>query len=160
MLEKKQENNIGRPTVMTPEIISKLEEVFSLGGSDLEACFYAGISKSTLYNYQKENEDFLERKEALKESTILLARQEVIKGLKNNPDLCLKYLERKCPEFSLRKKLDIENNVTLIELLDLETKKQREILNKWRNDRAKDNFNDAETSEDNGSGKGDEPISV
>lgn len=84
----------GRPTVMTPETISKLEEVFAIGGSDEEACFYADIGKSTLYNYQKEHPEFVERKEALKEKPILLARQTVVKSL-TNPDIAMKYLEKK-----------------------------------------------------------------
>lgn len=85
---------VGRPTIMTPEIISKLEEVFSIGGSDEEACFYAGIGKSTLYNYQKGNPEFVERKEALKERPILKARQTVVKSL-DDPNHAFKFLERK-----------------------------------------------------------------
>lgn len=84
----------GRPTVMTPETISKLEEVFAIGGSDEEACFYADIGKSTLYNYQKEHPEFVERKEALKEKPVLLARQTVVRSL-SNPDIAMKYLEKK-----------------------------------------------------------------
>jgi hypothetical protein len=96
------ENKVGRPTVMTPEILNKLEEVFAIGGSDNEACFYADIGKSTLYNYQQEHPEFVERKEALKEKPILRARQTVVKAL-DNPDMALKYLERKRKqEFSIR----------------------------------------------------------
>ena len=84
----------GRPDIITPEIIGKLEEVFAIGGSDLEACFYAGIGKTTLYNYQNVHPDFVERKEMLKEKPILKARQTVVKSL-DDPDMALKYLERK-----------------------------------------------------------------
>lgn len=38
-----------------------------LGLSDRECCLYADIGESTLYDYCKENPDFSERKEALKE---------------------------------------------------------------------------------------------
>ena len=93
----------GRPSVITELTLQKLEEVFALGGSDKEACFYADISPSTLYNYQTENPDFLERKELLKENPILLARRTVVNELVKNPYLALKYLERrKRDEFSLR----------------------------------------------------------
>lgn len=84
----------GRPTVITQEVLRKLEEAFSLGCTDLEACLYANISKSTLYDYQKANPDFLERKEKLKEAPILLARKTVIDSLKN-PLTAQWYLERK-----------------------------------------------------------------
>lgn len=91
----------GRPTIMTPEIISKLEDVFALGGTDEEACFYAGIGKSTLYNYQEKSPDFVERKEALKLKPVLKARQTMIKDL-DNVDSAKWYLEKKEPTFKNR----------------------------------------------------------
>lgn len=111
---------IGRPTIMTPETISKLEEVFSIGGSDNEACFYAGIGKSTLYNYQQEHPEFVERKEALKERPILKARQTVVKSL-DDADMALKYLERKKKdEFSLRTEFTGQNGgpINISQVLD------------------------------------------
>lgn len=100
-------NPEGRPTVMTPELIKKLEEAFAFGASDLEACFYADISKQTLYTYQERHPEFTDRKERLKERPVLLARQTVIASIqKGDGDLGLKYLERKRRnEFSL--KMDI-----------------------------------------------------
>lgn len=96
----------GRPPKMVDTTVKKLEEAFSLGCSDLEACVLAGISKQTLYNYQKDHPEFIDRKELLKETPILLARTSVINGLQENPDLALKYLERKKKdEFSLRNEL-------------------------------------------------------
>ena len=97
---------VGRPTVMTPETLRKLEEAFALGCTDLEACTYADISKSTLYDYQQEHPEFVERKELLKENPILLARKSVVEALANDPDLSLRYLERKKKdEFSPRSEL-------------------------------------------------------
>lgn len=87
---------------MTPEIISKLEEVYAIGGSDGEACFYAGIGKSTLYQYQKDNPEFQERKQALQERPILKARQTIVQAL-SDADHAKWYLERKKKiEFSQR----------------------------------------------------------
>jgi hypothetical protein len=98
-------NKGGRPTKMSKETITKLEEVFALGGSDSEACFYANISKQTLYNYQKEHPEFVDRKEALKEKPILKARQTVVKAL-DDPKDAQWFLERKRKEeFSLRQEL-------------------------------------------------------
>lgn len=98
--------DVGRPTVMTPATIDKLEEVFSLGGSDLEACGYAGISKTALYEYQNANPDFAERKSFLKEKPILLARRSVLAHIADDGDLALKFLERKNKaEFSVRSEL-------------------------------------------------------
>jgi len=96
-------NNAGRPTIMTDLTLKKLNEAFAFGCTDEEACYYAEISKQTLYNYQKDHPEFVDQKEALKQRPILLARQEVINGIKGNPELALKFLERKKKdEFSLR----------------------------------------------------------
>lgn len=96
-------NPLGRPTVMTTETINKLETAFALGCSDIEACFYADISRTALTDYQRGHPDFTDRKELLKSKPIMAARQSVVKGLKDDPDLALKFLERKVKgEFSLR----------------------------------------------------------
>lgn len=72
---------VGRPTIMTTETLRKLEEAFALGCTDLEACLYADISKTTLYDYQQAHPESVERKEELKEHPVLLARQTVIANL-------------------------------------------------------------------------------
>lgn len=86
---------MARPTSMTPEILAKLEEAFLLGCSDIEACFYAGISKSTLYVYQENNPEFKDRKEELKANPIFIARKTVVKEIAEKGELALKFLERK-----------------------------------------------------------------
>ncbi len=93
----------GRPTVMTPEALQKLEEAFLLGCTDEEACLHAGISVRTLYNHQHLNEDFLQRKELLKQNPFLIARKTILKGLEKDPRLALMFMERKKKgEFSIR----------------------------------------------------------
>ena len=96
----------GRPTKMTPETVKKLEEAFAIGASDGEACFYADISKPTLYAYQDANPEFLNRKEALKERPVLLARQTVLKAMETDPQTARWFLERKRKaEFAARQEL-------------------------------------------------------
>ena len=101
----------GRKTVMTPEIINKLEQAFSMGCSDLEACLYADIGKTTLYNYQNENPEFVERKEKLKEKLVLKARSVIADSLNKQDENTAKwYLERKAKnEFSTK----VENETTI-----------------------------------------------
>ena len=48
-------NEVGRPTVMTDEVIRILEEAFSNDATDEQACFLANISPSSLYKFQEEN---------------------------------------------------------------------------------------------------------
>ena len=101
----------GRKTVMTPEIINRLEQAFSMGCSDLEACLYADIGKTTLYNYQNENPEFVERKEKLKEKLVLKARSVIADSLNKQDENTAKwYLERKAKnEFSTK----VENETTI-----------------------------------------------
>ncbi len=96
--------DIGRPTVMTPENIAKLEIAFSNGASDLEACFIAGISKSTFYDYCKENPSFSDRKEALKEMPKYRARVNIVEAINSGDKQQSNwYLERKAKsEFAQR----------------------------------------------------------
>ena len=102
---------MARPTIMKKEIIDKLEEAFLLGCSDSEACLMAGIAPATLYKYQEKHPEFTERKEMLKQKPILLARQTVVRGVQRDPDLALKFLERrKSDEFSTRQNLDHTTN--------------------------------------------------
>ena len=113
----------GRPTVMTIEVIEKLEGAFLLGCSDNEACFIAKISPAALYNYQDKHPEFTERKTLMKEYPTYLARQAVTNGFKRDPNLALKYLERKAKaEFSLRTETDITTDgqplKALVEFID------------------------------------------
>lgn len=88
--------DVGRPTVLTQEAIQKLEHAFSIGATDIEACFYANIGRSTLYAYQKEHPEFLDRKEMLKEKQVLKARTVIVQALQEGDKNIAKwYLERK-----------------------------------------------------------------
>lgn len=101
-------NPVGRPTVMTQVIIDKLEEVFAIGGTDSEACHYAGISHQTLYDYQAKHPEFIERKESLKERPVLKARQTVVKKLDESYMNAMDYLKRKRKlEFGDNQQVDV-----------------------------------------------------
>ena len=71
----------GRPTVMTEEVIRLLEEAFKWGCTDLEACCNADISKTALYEYCIANPEFAERKETLKNNTLLKAKMVISKAI-------------------------------------------------------------------------------
>lgn len=94
---------MARPTVMTEEVIAKLEEAFAWGCTDIEACLWADIGEKTLYNYQEKHPEFLQRKEALKQTPVMKARKAVTGAFSSDPKLALQYLERKKKdEFSLK----------------------------------------------------------
>lgn len=137
----------GRPTVMTPEVIQKLEAAFSRDATDLEACYHAGISKSAFYEHQDASPGFKERKDLLKAGVTLAVRNTVIDGivgvparlnaagkvlrkeLPPNPELGLKWMERKLKkEFGLRSEHVVVPKDELDDLTDEELDAQRREL--------------------------------
>ena len=104
------ENKVGRKTVMTPEVVNKLEQGFTMGFTDEEACLYANISKQTLYDYCKRVEGYTDRKEELKNHPKLLAKVNLYNALKDNKKIedSKWYLERRDKEF--KQKTDITSN--------------------------------------------------
>lgn len=89
-------NKGGRPTVMTPEVLAKLEDAFLYGCTDLEACFIAGISKDALYDYCNIHPEFTERKEALKQSPSIRAKRTMVKAIDGgDKDASKWWLERR-----------------------------------------------------------------
>lgn len=99
-------NEVGRPTVVTPEVIRKLELAFSMSCTDQEACHFAGIGKTAFYEYQKENPEFADRKEALRNKGVLKARAAVFNSFEEHPNIAFKYLEkRKSGEFAVNTEL-------------------------------------------------------
>jgi hypothetical protein len=97
----------GRPTVMTSENIAKLEEAFLNGGTDSEACFIAGIGTTAFYDYCKENPDFTERKEALKQMVKYQAKKNVVEAI-NGGSLSLSqwFLEKRDDDYNPKNKTE------------------------------------------------------
>ena len=75
-------------------VLSKLQEVWGIGGSDGEAAFYADISTSALSRYLEKNPDIAEFRDKLKEKPVLKARQTIVRDLETVPTAQW-YLERK-----------------------------------------------------------------
>lgn len=77
------------------------------GLSDSEACILADIAPSTLYDYQKNNPEFSERKQALKQNVNLKAKMAIVRAIDDGCVATSKWwLERRCrEEFSLRAEL-------------------------------------------------------
>lgn len=112
-----QKRHTGRPTVMTKEVIDKLEFGFAQGLNDDEACLYAGINPDTLYEYQKKHPNFTERKKLLKNTLPMVAKMKLAQTIDHNAlDLEGKeyaktlqwYLERKRKdEFSVKQEQEV-----------------------------------------------------
>jgi len=101
---------VGRPHIVDETVLQKLEEAFLNGASDRQAVFLANISEGTLYNYIKDNPEFGERKELLKQQTAYRAKQVIKEAIevKNDKETAKWYLERKDKDF--KPKNDITSN--------------------------------------------------
>jgi hypothetical protein len=104
MTGKRTGNPVGRPTVMTPEVLDKLQSAFAIGCTDTEACIFADIDMSSMYKYQEKHPEFTERKHLLKKKPVLKARMNLMDSLnQKNIDTSKWFLERKArDEFATR----------------------------------------------------------
>ena len=85
---------LGRPTKLDNEVRRKIEEAAALDASMEEIAFYAGIHRSTLYEWVAQNKELSDRIQELRERPILKARQTITKAL-DDPNYAFRYLERK-----------------------------------------------------------------
>lgn len=109
---KKEKNKGGRPTIMTPEVLGKLEHAFKVGANDREACLHAGINPDTLYEYQKKNPQYSEQKADWKRNPILKAKYTIYKNL-DDPNVAKWLLERRDDDYSNKQKQEITGNVNV-----------------------------------------------
>jgi len=94
---------VENPTKMDEMTVKKLEEAFAIDSTVEEACFYAGISKQTYYNWIGSFPDKKEQFDALRQRPVLLARQTAVKKLTESYSNAMDYLSRKKKdEFSPR----------------------------------------------------------
>jgi len=121
-----KKSNAWRKTVLTEEILAKLEEWFLMSLTDEECCLFAWINPSTLYRYIEKNPEFSERKELLKKQPNIKAKINW-KDKINSWDYhaSKEWLERKSKsEFSLKQEIQQENtNLDVSEWLTEEQKK-------------------------------------
>lgn len=108
----------GRPTVMTEEVIAKLEEAFANGATDLQACFLANISKDSLYRYIQEHPEFSDRKEALKDMIAYRAKLKVKHDIESElgSKTAQWYLERKDKDFKNKTDLTSDGKSIMVNI--------------------------------------------
>lgn len=121
--------------MMTPEVIKLLEHAYGYGASDVEACEYAGISESTLYDYIKKHPEFSQLKVLKQSKTNLVARKVVYEEMMNTTNvkrgsLALDYLKAKLPqEFAPRNSIDLGVSEELKESLEMTKEMFDEVMN-------------------------------
>ena len=110
-------NPVGRPTVMTPEIVSKLELGFMAGMNKTEACEFANISRNSLYDFISANPEFSNRIEELQSHPSAKAKLNITQRIeKGDVEVSQWYLERKNrDEFSLKQHVDSTVSIKRLE---------------------------------------------
>ena len=97
---------VGRPSLDTPDVRSKIEEAAALDASVEEIAFYANISRDTYYEILKKDKEFSDRIEALRQKPILKARQTVVQKMTESYPNAMDYLKRK-KKFEFGDNLDV-----------------------------------------------------
>ena len=139
---KIKRDRVGRPTKMTIPVLQKLKLALTIGCTDAEACQFAGISVSTLHNFQKEYKEFLELKEKWKSTEVVAARLNVFQSVvqnKNMEDSWRSLRAKRKDEFAEKSISEHQNSVSTdelqqiaqgeveeMEVVDVETKESEE----------------------------------
>lgn len=101
----------GRPTKLTPEILTKLEGAFQNGFNDGEACQFAGLEPRTYYRWMKSNKLFCHKIEVAKAFPNKKSKEVIAQSIgAGNTSDAKWWLERKDPDF--KPKAQVDNNHT------------------------------------------------
>lgn len=129
---KKQ--NVWRPTKMTDKVVQKLKEAFKIWATTQEACYYANISKTTYYDWLKQNSEFSDEIADSKTYLIFQSKLAIANSIESwNSKTAIWYLERKLKnEFNMNyieEEKDLTQKDPLRERL-LEMKREKDKNNK------------------------------
>lgn len=112
---KKKRNKGGRPKKIDKTVVSKLEDSFTNGFSDEQACAYVGISRTTLFRYESKRPEFRNRKAMLKLRPDIRAKLTVVASL-GNPNDAWRWLERRDPDFKPISKIEHSGNIVVADI--------------------------------------------
>jgi len=91
-----QKQKMGRPTVLTPEVLNKLETALAAGFGVTASCYYSGISKSVFYERKALDKDFASKMRLAEEFSTYQARQVILNAInQGNVKAAQWWLERK-----------------------------------------------------------------
>lgn len=102
---RKANQDQGRPTVLTPQVVAKLVTAFQNGLSKKQAIRYAGISKDAYYDGVKKDKDFADKMSEAQWRPNMRAREVIVQAINNGDTKSAQWwLERKeKDEFTLRR---------------------------------------------------------
>lgn len=99
-----QRDVMGRPTVMTKVVIRKLKQAFLYDFTHEEACNFAGIGKSTFYDYLKAHPHFSELVQRWRDDQVYMARRHLRELVKMGDPESVRFMlkAKRKREFSTR----------------------------------------------------------
>lgn len=118
---KRRKAGAGRPTVMTPEVIAKLEEGLKLDFTIGEACAYAQIDQATYYRKCKSDKDFARRMESAQMFIFYAAKRNIGQSVindKNVEDAKWLLKRRQKERYSERVDNNISGSINISQILD------------------------------------------
>jgi len=120
---KKIIKKAGAPTVVTPDVETKLESILKIGGTIAEATTYAGISERTYYDKQKRDEAFLQKMESAKHYADVAAKNVVVRAITEDKDLATAkwWLEKREFRESRMTGLKVQDGNMTVEFIDHES---------------------------------------
>ncbi len=87
---------MGRPPIMNDRVLSKLESALSAGYSVTSACYFAGVSKSSFYEYKALDKEFSDKMLRAEEWSTFRARQVILQAIeKGDVKAAMWWVERK-----------------------------------------------------------------
>jgi hypothetical protein len=126
-------NTSKKPIIDWNSALEILEEAFSYGATDEQACFQAGISADSLYGYCRKHPEYLKRKDALKNQTKYFAKRNISKKVKGTGkgdgdiDTSKYILDRTDPDFKPKNKFEVEGMLSKEEM-DAQAKRTADYL--------------------------------
>lgn len=102
----------GRPSIITEDVLRKLEYAFALDCTIEEACLMAGIYPTAYYTFLKKEKGFAKTVLLLRNIPVLIARKTVVEGLEGRREEAMSYLRvKKNREFSPRLNMTAEGKI-------------------------------------------------
>lgn len=98
----------GRPTDMTPDVVTKLIAAFHNAYSITEACYYADISRTTYYRWLEKDDRFSYKMSEAQSKPNTRSKEVVIAAIQaGDAQVALRYLTLRDPDFKPKAQLDI-----------------------------------------------------
>ena len=124
-IKKNWKADTGRPTKCTPDVVTKLVEIFENDGSVEDACYTVGVAPKNFYERMKTDKDFRKRIDMARRAAFILAQKTLMKSMNSEKeDIALKaaveFSKRRDPRY--RDKAELEADVDLDGDVDVKLK--------------------------------------